>query len=86
MNTLESVAVTDQCREICKEAMRKYELANHCLDNAEWESAFGYFEKGDDLMNLANRLQIRAVNNGVIPIAELFTEREQLNRGAGLSS
>lgn len=85
MTTLQTTAIADQCREIRKEAMSKYELANHCLDNAEWESAFGYFEKGDDLMNLANRLQIRAVNDGVIPIAELFTESEKLNRAAGLS-
>lgn len=88
MNTLQADAVRDDCAAIRKEAMSKYELMDCCLEEGDWMIAANYLKDGDRLMSLAARLEERQAKMPTVGFEAFIelTEREQLNRAAGLSS
>lgn len=100
MTTLQAKATRDQCAAIRKDAWEKYELMEHCLDEREWEGAADLLDRANRLMALAARLEERQAKYSQSTVTadvagtagsmsfDAFadmTERERLNRAAGLS-
>lgn len=59
MTTLQAKAILDQFNAIVREANEKYDLMDWALEQREWYAAFSLMEKGDNLMKLAARLEMR---------------------------
>lgn len=96
MNTLQATAISEQCAAIRKEARDKYELMDWALEQRDWTAAYDLLERGDNLMKLAARLEMRqAKAQAEYALSEAerkrlesliaLTENEMLNRSAGLS-